>query len=64
MGNFLWGKGGKQLGFGLKLLKFGTHLNNAANAKTDNPSIKNMPLSDSKEVQRAIEDGYEHEDIN
>lgn len=56
-GNFLWGLGGKVLGFNYLTLKIASHLNNAINSRTDN---KDLPYNffDSDADQRAIKNGY------
>ncbi len=58
-GNFLWGQGGKRLGFRHLTLRVAAHLNNAVNGRTDYTTIKHRIL-DSKGDQRAIRNGYFH----
>ena len=58
-GNFLWGQGGKRLGFNLNTLRGAAHLNNAVNSRSDNPSSTYRVL-DSNGDQRAIRNGYYH----
>lgn len=59
-GNFLWGLGGRRLGFGLGVLKSGAHLNNALNGDIDNQHNPNYQhkLLDSSKDQTAIRNGY------
>lgn len=56
-GNFLWGQGGKQLGFSYSTLRVASQINNAFNSASDNP---NQPYHfwDSLGDQRAIKNGY------
>ncbi|MGD1958295.1 MAG: RHS repeat-associated core domain-containing protein [Fulvivirga sp.] len=56
-GNFLWGMGGKKLGFSYRTLQGASHLNNAVNSKSDNPGVPYRIL-DSNADQRAIRNGY------
>ncbi len=58
-GNFLWGQGGKQLGFSYNTLKTAAHLNNAFNSRSDNPG-KPYRVLDSPGDQRAIRNGYNY----
>ena len=58
-GNFLWGQGGKQLGFSYSTLRVSSHVNNAFNSRSDNPTIPYRIL-DSSGDQRAIKNGYNY----
>jgi RHS repeat-associated protein len=58
-GNFLWGQGGKQLGFSYGTLRTASHINNAFNSGTDNPD-KPYNVLDSPGDQRAIRNGYNY----
>ena len=58
-GNFLWGQGGKRLGFSYRTLRAASHLNNAFNSKSDNPD-KPYKILDSQGDQRAIKNGYNY----
>jgi RHS repeat-associated protein len=61
-GNFLWGHGGKRLGFDVTTLLGAAHVNNAVNGQEDN---KNEPgyehkILDSGKDQRAILNGFNY----
>ena len=56
-GNFLWGMGGKKLGFSYRTLQGASHLINAVNSKSDNPGGPYRSL-DANAEQRAIRYGY------
>lgn len=58
-GNFLWGQGGKQLGFSYGILRAASHINNAFNDGSDNPG-KPYHVLDSPGDQRAIRNGYNY----
>ena len=58
-GQFLWGMGGRNLGFGYETLRKASHLNNAFNSKSDNPN-KPYSITDSPGDQRAIRNGYNY----
>jgi hypothetical protein len=58
-GNFLWGQGGKLLGFSYGTLTKAAHLNNAVNSRSDNPG-KPYHVLDSPGDQRAIKHGYNY----
>ena len=58
-GNFLWGQGGKQLGFSYGTLRAASHVNNAFNSGSDNPG-KQYHVLDSPGDQRAIRNGYNY----
>jgi hypothetical protein len=58
-GNFLWGQGGKQLGFSYGTLRAASHVNNAFNSRSDNPTIP-YSVWDSPGDQRAIRNGYNY----
>ena len=58
-GNFLWGQGGKRLGFSYRTLQVASHVNNAVNGASDNPD-KPYKILDSPGDQRAIKNGYNY----
>jgi len=59
-GNFLWGQGGKQLGFSYGTLKAASHTNNAFNSRSDNKSGLPYHILDSPGDQRAIKNGHNY----
>lgn len=56
-GNFLWGQAGKQLGFGLGSVIFGSKFNNLFNGRENNFDLK-TGVFDSNADQEAITNGY------
>ena len=58
-GNFLWGQGGKRLGFSYRTLQAASQVNNAVNSASDNPD-KPYKILDSPGDQRAIKNGYNY----